>query len=55
MVPAELFLRIKLTDDEGNVRDIVIWKVPRSPDSPEGLRYQLAFIPAGERAAGGPL
>jgi Family of unknown function (DUF6516) len=46
---AELYLRSKLTDDERNIREIVIWKVERSTNTPDGVRYRLAFIPAGER------
>ena len=49
MAKAELFLRTKLTDDEGNIRDIVIWKVERTPHMPEGVRYRLAFVPADGR------
>lgn len=48
MPRAELYLQIKLTDDQGNIRDIVIWKVEPGPHTPEGMRYRLAFVPAGE-------
>jgi hypothetical protein len=46
---AELYLQTKLTDDEGNIRDIVIWKIEPSLHTPEGVRYRLAFVPAGQR------
>jgi Family of unknown function (DUF6516) len=46
---AELYLHTKLTDDEGNVREIVIWKVEPRPEAPEGVRYRLAFVPVGQR------
>jgi hypothetical protein len=45
---AELYLRSKVTDDAGNIRELVIWKVERSARTPEGLRYRLAFIRAGD-------
>jgi hypothetical protein len=46
---AELCLRTKLTDDETSIREIVIWQVERSTNTPDGVRYRLAFVPAGER------
>ncbi len=49
MPKAELYLQTKLSDDEGNIRDIVIWKVEPSPRTPEGIRYRLAFVPVGQR------
>lgn len=49
MAKAELYPRSKVSDDEGNLREIVIWKVQPSPRTPEGIRYRLAFIRAGER------
>ena len=52
MPKAELYLRSKVTDDEGNIREIVIWKVEPSARTPDGLRYRLAFIHAGERRPG---
>jgi hypothetical protein len=42
-------MRSKVTDDGGNIREIVIWKVEPSAHTPEGLRYRLAFIRAGDR------
>ncbi len=52
MAKAELYLRSKVTDDEGNIREIVIWKVESSERTPEGLRYRLAFMRAGDRRPG---
>jgi hypothetical protein len=46
---AELYLQTKLTDDQGNIRDIVIWKIEPGRHTPEGVRYPLAFVPAGTR------
>jgi hypothetical protein len=42
-------LRQRLVDEEGNILETVIWKVPVGPKAPEGVRYRLAFIPAGAR------
>jgi hypothetical protein len=36
-------------DEEGNVLETVIWRVPVSAKAPDGVRYRLAFIPAGMR------
>jgi hypothetical protein len=39
----------KVVDEEGNVLEAVIWRVPVSAKAPDGVRYRLAFIPAGMR------
>jgi hypothetical protein len=39
----------KVVDEEGNVLETVIWRVPVSARAPDGVRYRLAFIPAGMR------
>jgi hypothetical protein len=39
----------KVVDEEGNVLETVIWRVPVSAKAPEGVRYRLAFVPAGMR------
>jgi uncharacterized protein DUF6516 len=44
----QLILREKLTDERGNLREMVIWSVPPSPRQTEGVRYRLALIKAGE-------
>ncbi|MFQ5850883.1 MAG: DUF6516 family protein [Candidatus Binatia bacterium] len=46
---AELVLRQKLIDEEGNILEMTIWRVLKSPKTPEGVRYRLAYIPSGER------
>jgi DNA-binding LacI/PurR family transcriptional regulator len=45
---ASLILRRKWTDEDGNLYEIVIWKVDRSRLYPEAVRYRLAFIRADE-------
>jgi hypothetical protein len=44
-----LILREKVTDEHGNLREMVIWSVPMSPHQPEGVRYRLALVKAGEK------
>ena len=46
--PATVMLHEKIIDEGGNVMELVIWKVPRSDQSPAGVRYRLAFIRRGE-------
>ena len=37
-------LREKLIDEEGNILELVIWKVPITSQNALGVRYRLAFI-----------
>ena len=48
MAAAEV-LREKTTDEQGNVREMVIWRVAPNPRQPEGIRYHLALVLAGEK------
>ncbi len=45
---AALILREKKTDEQGNFRELVIWKVAPNPRQPEGLRYRLVLLRRGE-------
>lgn len=45
---AAVLLREKITDEQGNLREMVIWRVPRTSQRPDGVRYRLALILAGE-------
>jgi hypothetical protein len=47
---ATLALRERRTDEQGNLRELVIWKVEPNPRQPNGVRYRLALILRGERA-----
>jgi len=38
-----------MTDEQGNLREMVIWRIEPNPRQPEGVRYRLALIRAGER------
>ena len=46
---AAVLLREKMTDERGNLREMVIWRIPPTPQRPDGVRYRLALIRAGER------
>lgn len=37
-------LREKVIDEEGNITELVIWKVPVTNKNPSGVRYRLAFV-----------
>jgi hypothetical protein len=47
---ATLLRRTKYVDADGDLVELVLWRVPRSAEYPDGLRYRLAFVPAGARA-----
>jgi len=42
---AGLLLRHKFTDEDGDLRELVVWSVRVSRMYREGVRYRLAFIP----------
>ena len=48
MARAVLILREKITDGEGNLTEVVMWRVPVGPSYPHGVRYRLAWIPHGQ-------
>jgi hypothetical protein len=47
---AAVVLRERTTDEQGNLREMVIWRIAPNPRQPEGVRYRLALILAGERS-----
>ena len=49
MARAVLIFRERLTDAEGNLTEVVIWRVPVGPSYPDGIRYRLAWIRRGEK------
>ena len=49
---ALLLRRTKYVDADGDLVELVLWQVPRSAAYPDGLRYRLAFVPAGAEAPG---
>jgi hypothetical protein len=48
-VAAAEVLREKKTDEQGNLREMVIWQVEPNTRQPEGIRYRLALILAGQK------
>jgi uncharacterized protein DUF6516 len=48
MPRATAVLREKVVDEQGNILELVIWRVPATPRSPSGLRYRLAFVGWGK-------
>lgn len=49
MARAETLVQERGTDEQGNLYELVIWRVPVSPRQCEGVRYRLAFVRAGEK------
>jgi hypothetical protein len=39
----------KVTDEDGDIREFVVWEVVVDGKYPEGVKYRLAFIPRGAR------
>ena len=46
---ARLIHSIKLIDELGGIEERKIWAVTKDSKSPDGIRYRLAYIRAGER------
>ena len=44
---AKPLLRKKLTDEDGDLMELVVWQVPQDSRHPEGVRYRMAFILRG--------
>ena len=40
-------MKQKLTDADGDILELVVWKVAVEIKYPKGVRYRLAFIPQG--------
>lgn len=40
----------KLIDETGGIEEHKIWEVPRNEKHPDGIRYRLAYVQAGEKA-----
>jgi hypothetical protein len=49
MPRATLVLREKSIDEQGNILEVVIWRVPTTSRNPSGVKYRLAFVRRGER------
>lgn len=48
MPRATALLREKVVDEDGNILELSIWRVPATRQSPAGVRYRLAFVRRGE-------
>ena len=48
MPRATLVLREKVIDEQGNILELVIWRIVATSPSPSGVRYRLAFVRRGE-------
>jgi hypothetical protein len=48
MPRATSILREKVIDEEGNIVELAIWRVPVTPRAPLGVRYRLAFVRVGD-------
>ncbi|MGH8363058.1 MAG: toxin-antitoxin system TumE family protein [Gammaproteobacteria bacterium] len=48
-VSGKLLFRENATDEEGNLFEAKIWKVPATRRYPEGIRYRLALVRYGEK------
>ncbi len=48
MPRATLVFREKVIDDQANILEVVVWRVPKTSRSPSGVRYRLAFVRHGE-------
>jgi len=51
MPRATLVLREKVIDDQANILEVVVWRVPKTSRSPSGVRYRLAFVRHGDQPA----
>ncbi len=49
-VSEKLLFHEKATDEEGNLFEAKIWRVPVSTRYREGIRYRLAFVACGEKS-----
>lgn len=44
----ECLFHEKVTDEDGDLYEAIIWRVPISSNYQEGIRYCLAFVRSGE-------
>lgn len=41
---AELVLREKVIDENGNITELAVWRIPASATTAAGVKYRLAFV-----------
>jgi hypothetical protein len=51
-VKARLVRHEKFTDAHGNIAEVKIWEVKRTPDKPHGYKYSLFYVVKGRRVIG---
>ena len=44
--------RKKHVAEDGSIIEVRIWKVPVTPDRPEGMKYSLVYVRHGKRLVG---
>lgn len=49
---AQLIIHNKITDELGNTVEIKLWKVSKTKQTPNGIKYSLVYIVNGQRAIG---
>ena len=49
---AQLIIHNKITDELGNTVEIKLWKVPKTEQMPNGIKYSFVYIVNGKRAIG---
>ena len=47
-----LIRHTKVREDNGNIIEIKLWKVPSSVDKPHGYKYSLAYVVKDKRVIG---
>ena len=47
-----LIRHTKVREDNGNIIEIKLWKVPPSADKPHGYKYSLAYVVKDKRVVG---
>ena len=46
---ARLIHSLKLIDEAAGIEERKVWEVPKDERNPDGTRYRLAYIPAGQK------
>lgn len=52
LVKGTLIRHTKVSEDNGNIVEIKLWKVPPSEDKPHGYKYSLTYVVKDKRVIG---
>lgn len=52
IVKGKLINHTKVREDNGNIIEVKLWKVPTSADKPHGYKYSLAYVVKDKRVIG---